>query len=376
MRLISTVRADAPTSDTKTAKPVPQDTPESTTPDTDDIPDQEVANQTKFIKSIQQHGATESLVVFGLSAGYLSSTSQLALALEAIDKETLNSEVMVMAMESLMDAVKTRLADFIKETRTRTAEALHSFNNWLKESAHYVADNPKKVAVAIALLGGVLVIGTKMRSSLAAIKADQDLSISPDKQIAPVKIAFDKMRQEAERRMLAVTDSIDKKTGTNFRDTMGVGGKEVPIEVFQYDEATGEVKLVIETKGYEVGSSNTETLTLRKRLGEALETLGRLLEYVAELQYAISGKIRDYYKTNMRLVNGVHRNDNGTFEFTRPPKEDVRTGLMGLVKYTGAFALLYTMVAYIKGIFRWATKPSPKTTTAHGEDENVHTATA
>ena len=79
MRLISTVRADAPTSDTKTAKPVPQDTPESTTPDTDDIPDQEVANQTKFIKSIQQYGATESLVVFGLSAGYLSSRSQLAL---------------------------------------------------------------------------------------------------------------------------------------------------------------------------------------------------------------------------------------------------------------------------------------------------------
>mgnify|MGYP001382268140 CR=1 FL=1 len=284
MRLISTVRADAPAAtpaqkpDTQTAKPVPQDTPASKTPDTDDIPDQEVANQTKFVKALHTHGATKGLIVFGIASGYLSSTSNLAiLATEAYGSEVLNAEIMTLAMESLSETIKTRLADAVRATRERTAAVLHKFNDWIKASAHYVADNPKKVAVAIALLGGMLVVGTKMRSSLAAIKAQQDPSISPDKQIAPVRELFDRVQKSASDKMLSVTDAIDSKAGTNFRETMGLNGKEVPIEVFQFDEVTGEVKLVIETKGVEVNTTQ-ETMTLRKRLSEILELSGRLFE--------------------------------------------------------------------------------------------------
>lgn len=381
MRLISTVRADASSTPqkTETAKPVPQDTPESNTAETDDIPDQEVANQTKFIKSVQENGATRSLVVFGLAAGYLASTSGLAIgATEAYGTEALKAEVLTAAIESLQDTVKSYLAEAVRVTRDRTAAVLDTFNHWLKDSIHYVAHNPKKVATAIALLGGVLVIGTKMRSSLSAIKAQQDPTLSPDKQVAPIRVLFDNMQDAAKRRMLAVTDTVDAKAGTNFRDTMGLTDKEVPIEVFQFDSVTGEVKLVIETKGVEVKTTQ-ETMTLRKRLGEVLEMIGRLFEYVAEIQYSVSGKIKDYYKTNMQLVNGVHRNDNGTFEFKKTSSQEVGTGLMGLVKYTGAFALLYALVNYVKGIYRWATKPSekPKETPGHEDGSNhVHAPTA
>ena len=199
MRTLGMVSLDT-TSDTsqgtsdKTAKPVPnvstQPPKKATTPD--DIPDQEVENQTKFIKALEDLGPTPGLLVLGVKAGYLTSTSLI----DSVDHRNYKG---VGALEALEDANETLLQK-LKEKCAKVVEKFTHFKEWVKEKfaqyvkpgVKWVCDNPIKATAAaslVTLFGVFMTRATKDPSMDANVfkKAFEDFKNQSAKVLSTVR---------------------------------------------------------------------------------------------------------------------------------------------------------------------------------------------